>query len=76
MGDTFKKHITLVSEILGTLLQHGVKIKTGKCKWAVSSVQFLGQVVSSTGVLKTKKVVEKVSNFPLPETIQQLREFL
>ena len=69
MGNTFKEHITLVSEVLCTLLQHGGKIKMRKCEWAVSSMEFLRHVVSSTGVSKTKEFVEKVSNVPLPEVV-------
>ena len=76
MENTFEEHVGLVSQVLNTLLQHGVKIKMDKCEWATSSVEFLGHVVSSSGVSKTKQFVEKVTNFPMPETVQQLREFL
>ena len=76
MGNTFEEHVGLVSQVLNTLLQHGVEIKMDKCEWAASSVEFLGHVVSSSGVSKIKQFVEKVTNFPMPETVQQLREFL
>ena len=76
MGSTFEEHLTLVSQVLSTLLQHGVKIKLDKCEWAAGRVEFLGHVVSSSGVSKTEEFVKKVANFPQPETVQQLREFL
>ena len=76
MSSTYEEHLTLVSQVLTTLGQHGIKIKPSKCEWFQSEVEFLGHVVSRGGVRKTPAYIEKVDSFPRPTTVRQLREFL
>jgi hypothetical protein len=33
MGTTFEEHLELVTKVLDTLLQHGVKVKASKCRF-------------------------------------------
>jgi hypothetical protein len=66
----------LVGEVLQTLSDHGIKIKSQKCEWFQPKVEFLGHVVGSRGVAKTQGYIDKVDNFPRPENVRQLREFL
>ena len=73
---SFEKHRELVVKVLNTLIHHGVKIKLEKCSWFQQKVDFLGHEVSTTGVKKDPKYVEKVKNFPRPETVRQLQEFM
>jgi hypothetical protein len=76
MSRTLEEHLDLVSSVLHTLGEYGIKIKPSKCQWFRSSVPFLGHIVGSTGLHKAPEYVEKVRNFPKPETIHQLRQFL
>ena len=76
MGQTFSEHMDLVSKVLQTLLTYGIKIKVSKCEWVRSEVEYLGHIVSESGVKKTPEYLEKVLNYPRPRTIRELREFL
>ena len=76
MSDNFNEHLELVSRVLNTLGQHGMKIKPAKCSWFQKEIEYLGHVVSQTGIRKTQKYVEAVRQYPRPETTGQLREFL
>ena len=76
METSFDKHLKLVWQVLSTLANHGVKIKLSKCEWFQSQVEFLGHTVSTSGVRKTEEYIKKVVEFPRPQTVKQLQEFL
>jgi len=76
MGTSFEEHLDLVCKVLATLEMYSIKVKLSKCAWFGKQVEFLGHVISPSGVKKTNDYVEKVVNFPKPETVGQLREFL
>lgn len=76
MEETYEKHMQLLGKVLQTLENHGMKIKAEKCEWVKTSVEFLGHIISQTGLKKSPAFVNKVQNFPLPVTVGQLQEFL
>ena len=72
----FNKHKELVDQVLNTLYKHGVKIKLEKCSWFMDKVEFLGHEVGTSGVRKHPSYLKKVQEFPKPETVKQLQEFM
>ena len=72
----FVKHKELVDQVLKMLESHGIKIKLEKCSWFKDKVQFLGHEVSTMGVRKHPSYIKKISEFPKPETVKQLQEFM
>src|SRR5215469_487985 len=69
-------HLKLVEEVLKTLILAGVKVKYSKCQWFMKEVEFLGHIVSESGIRKSEEFVEKVRTFPRPRTVRDLRGFL
>ena len=76
MEESFEKHLHLVKSVLSTLAGHGIKIKASKCEWFKNSVEFLGHVIGEKGLKKSPEYMEKVRDFPLPQTVLQLQQFL
>lgn len=76
MERDFNSHLQLVSRILETFKNHGIKIKPQKCSWFQTEVSFLGHTVGRSGIKKADKYVSSVANFPQPETVGDLRQFL
>jgi hypothetical protein len=76
MGCTFDEHLDLVSKVLQTLQTYNIKIKPSKCEWFKAEVEYLGHLVSQSGIKKTRDYVEKIANYPRPRTVKELREFL
>ena len=74
--ENFESHLELVNKVLKTLGKHGIKIKPSKCQWFGREVQFLGHIVGRRGLKKSPEFIDKVRNFPQPETVQQLMAFL
>ena len=76
MSKGFEEHVEMVRKVLSTLSVYGVKIKATKCTWFQQEVEYLGHVIGRDGIKKAEKFVEKIRDFPRPETVRQLREFL
>ena len=76
MGRTIEEHMQLVNEVLLKLEEVGVKVKLAKCEWFENEVEFLGHMVSESGLRKSEKFVKKVKEFPKPKTVRELRSFL
>ena len=76
LSSSFKEHVELVGKVLKTLETYGIKIKPTKCEWFKEEVEFLGHIVISTGVRKTKDYLDKVASYPKPKTVGEMREFL
>lgn len=76
MGTSFDEHLSLVSKVLSTLQSYNIKIKPPKCEWFRSQVEYLGHIVSCSGIKKTAAYLERVDSYPKPQTVGELRAFL
>ena len=76
LSATFEEHISLVTRVMQTLKTYGIKLKLAKCDWFKPEVEYLGHQISSSGIRKTEKFIAKVREYPKPQTVGQLREFL
>ena len=76
MGTNFNEHLSLVEKVLLTLENYRLKIKPSKCEFFKSEVEFLGHIINRSGIRKTPEYVQKVSDYPRPNTKGELREFL
>src|SRR5215469_15215964 len=69
MNESFEEHLKLVEEILKTLEWTGIKVIYSMCEWFKTQVEFLGHIVSRTGIKKSEKFVKKVRDFPKPKNV-------
>ena len=76
MGQTFEEHINNLRMVFDCLLKAGLRLKPGKCKLVRKQVEYLGYVVSSTGISADPKKVLAVQGFPRPTELRALRAFL
>lgn len=76
MTESFDEHMTLVGKVLTTLSNNGIKIKVKKCQFFAKQVDFLGHQISREGIKKSQEFIRKVSDYALPQTVTQLRQFL
>lgn len=75
-ADDFTTHLKNLEAVFSRLLQFGLKLKPAKCSLLRSSVQFLGHVVTSEGVLPDPEKVSAVQSWKAPTTVTELRAFL
>jgi hypothetical protein len=64
-------------EIVVARIQNaGLKLKAKKCCLCSKEVQFLGHVISETGVATDPSKIEVINNWPTPTSVTELRSFL
>lgn len=68
-----KEHIRLVLQVLKA---NNLVIKPKKCAFGLSSVSYLGHIISQNGVATDPGKVEKIVSWPIPKNVTDLRKFL
>ncbi|MBW0511351.1 hypothetical protein O181_051066 [Austropuccinia psidii MF-1] len=63
-----EEHVTHVSTVLSILRANNLFAKASKCLFHVSSVEYLGNVVSSEGLKMDQEKVQPILNWPPPKT--------
>jgi len=73
---TLDQHITHIEKVLDLLRKAGLKIKISKCTFLQTSVNYLGHVISQTGITPDPKKTKAIESFPTPTNISHLKSFL
>eukprot|EP00794_Sanderia_malayensis_P004444 gene4444-biopygen3615 len=75
-ASNFEEHLTRLGLVFDRLREANLKLKPSKCHFVRSSVNFLGFVVSSEGLLPDPDKLEAVKSFPTPTSVKSIRSFL
>ncbi len=73
---TLEEHLQHLAEFFQVLQDNGLTINPSKCTFAVTSVKFLGHMVSESGIKPLPCHVTAIQEFPQPTDIKQLQQFL
>ena len=76
MDKTFEDHLRNLAEVFDRLRSANLKLKPTKCAFACKEVAFLGHIVSDQGVATNLALTEKVSNWPEPQSVREVQQFL
>ena len=75
-GKTLEEHLATLDQVLQRLEEYGLKVNQAKCKFLQDSVEYLGHVISASGLQQSPAKVEAIINMPAPEGSTQLRSFI
>ncbi len=75
-SESLEKHIQDVRAVLKCLIEHQLYAKAEKCEFHLTSLSFLGYVISCEGVAMDENKVNALVNWPLPSTVKRLQRFL
>lgn len=75
-SSSIAQHLERLEVVLGRLEREGLKAKLGKCAFLQQRVQYLGHVISSSGVATDPGKIEAVAQWPCPSNVTELRSFL
>ena len=70
------QHQQHLSETLARLNSHNLQIKLEKCRFFQSNVEFLGHELSKDGIKPLESRVKAIRDFPRPDTVTSMRNFL
>ena len=73
---SWSEHLHNLKTILTVLRSHQLFAKKEKCQFSQKEVQYLGQIISETGVAVDPNKITTMMNWPKPSTLKALRGFL
>ena len=73
---SYEEHLHHLALVFQQLQAHSWKIKMSKCEFAKRSIAYLGHVITPEGVTTDPQKVSAIVNWPLPQTVKDLRGFL
>ena len=76
ISETFEQHLERLNLVLDRLRVANLKVKPSKCHFFQEKVKFLGSVVSSEGIEPDPDKLSAVSEWPVPQTLTELRAFV
>ncbi|MBW0530402.1 hypothetical protein O181_070117 [Austropuccinia psidii MF-1] len=71
-----EEHVTHVSTVLSRLRANKRFAKASKCLFHVSSLEYLGYIVSSEGLKMDQEKVQQILNWPPPRNLKAFQSFL
>ena len=75
-SDTEDEHESHLRQLFDRLQEYGIIINPLKCVFGASSLTFLGHVVGEHGIRPLDEKVQHIRDFPAPNSLRKLREFL
>jgi len=75
-SNTLEDHASHHEQVLATLRQHQLYLKSSKCTFAQDSLEYLGHIISSKGVAIEKNKITAMLHWPVPTIVTELGAFL
>jgi hypothetical protein len=75
-SSTFDEHISLLNKVIETLKKANLTVNVDKCKFARSSMRYLGYIVDRDGIRTDPDKVAAIINFPRPRNYTELKRFI
>ena len=73
---TREEHVLHLKQTLERLQKHGLVLNGEKCVLGVAEVEYLGHVVSASGIKPLPSNVDSLQEYPRPGTVHNLQSFL
>ena len=75
-GESFEAMLTNLDSVLSKLHEAGLKLKPRKCQLFQKEVEYLGHIVSASGIKTDPKKIQAVRDWPEPNNVTELRSFI
>ena len=73
---SWAEHLGHLQQVLEWLQQAGLILQPKKCQFLQHKVNFLGHIISSTGISPDPSKTSKVKEWPRPTSVQETQQFL
>jgi len=73
---TFREHFELLSETFRRLRAARLRLNPEKCRFCVDQLKYLGHIVDREGIRTDPEKVSAVADWPEPQNVKQIRQFL
>lgn len=73
---TFEEHLRLLKETFRRLHNARLRLNPEKCHFCVDRLVYLGHVIDRDGIRTNPGKIQAVANWPEPQTVKQIRQFV
>ena len=73
---TPEEHIEHLEIVLGLLREHKLLAKPSKCLFGVTSMEFLGHIISCDGIATDARKIKAVQDWPVPKNAKDVLSFM
>ena len=73
---SLEDHLQHVEKVLNRLQSAGLKLQPVKCHFICKQVEYLGHLITPHGLQPNPSRVRAVTEFPVPTTVTQVRQFV
>jgi hypothetical protein len=75
-SSTFKEHHKIIHKVLHCFQTHDLYLHPKKCKFEQAKVDYLDLVISYSKVSMDPIKIEAIVNWPIPESLKEVRSFI
>jgi hypothetical protein len=75
-SDTPEEHTKHVKEVFQHLREQGLYCKLSKCKFSITTCEYLGYILSSDGLKMLSEKVKAIQDWPVPQKVKDIQSFL
>ena len=75
-SNSMSKHHQYIKEVLKCLCKAGLYAKAEKCKFHSESVEYLGYILSPSGLIMSDDKVKIIQDWPEPKKVKDIQFFL
>ena len=72
---SWNQHLVDLDEVLKLFVKGNIKLKSEKCEFGAQEIDFLGYRISHSGLSPSPEKVNLIKNYPIPQTVSQVRSF-
>lgn len=73
---TIDEHNKSLNLVMQLLREHNLQLKISKCNFYAKKFEYLGFVISESGISANPRKIETIQNFPVPKNIKEVQSFL
>jgi len=71
-----EENLEILEKVLIRLREYGLELNLSKCSFLKKEIEYLGYLVSESGITLCKRHVQAVLEFPQPKSVKELQGFL
>ena len=75
-SSSVKEHIRYIQTVFDRFRQHQLKLKLSKCKFLQKETQYLGFIISESGIKVDPDKVHVIRNMVLSKCVREVRSFI
>jgi len=75
-SENVEENIQTITEVLITLKRYGFELNYDKCQFLRTQIEFLGYIVTPTGITLSPRHTEAVKHYKRPKNVIELQRFL